>query len=376
MWGGVRFTLWAAVTQLLCIGAPEAPKMTRKDAEVVQKTVSVDSDGKVTTVDITDGDVKEKHVGSPMYAGTEVVEFADDAHNGAWAQVEDRIAKKLTWVVQFYSSQGYCEKCSEKHKAFAEWAAEAPENQRFAAVDCKERPEICRLQVPEQALPFVGSNPYLMLFAPYDPVRLAPPEGFDGGDDEAGVDSWRNWVFMRLKILQSAYNRWEGLKMIKRESEDVVDVGEAADRVACIIWAARALAVRFALGNEASEDPIEMLWESGACADAAVTLHRSQQASWSKQQMSEGFKWLTGLAHDAMHVADQRWGGSGKYIFQEGDIQPSPEGMKILRLCVGLGQEAPLPIWAACLENESQEIANPGRKQAEGAKWFNPEEEL
>lgn len=332
---------------MVVVASPKAPHM---------EAVSVASDGSVSN----------NEPAKSIFADTAVQEL----DRSGWAAVEARAATNTGFAVNFHSSN---QKSVATGDAIIAWAMRPVEyNVKVVAVNCDQDGQLCLDQDV-----FQTDTPRIKLYTPFEDAlgehpEFYPPDGFFEPSALAG------WVRAFMHKKRDERNRRQALKMIRREDRFVFDVGDEYEKIACSIHAARNVAMVMsakgsaeearAQGLTLSDHPLQDLWglgldvdgkppaqDSGNCGEVAAILR--PVADGDKRGYAHAFQKLALRAFELMGHEKLRWQKGDPWSeMMIGALAPSLAGFKVLRLCVGLGERAPIEVWMHCLGNEGNQI--------------------
>jgi len=364
----LRFARWLSLPTMIMAASPKGPDMQRTS---VSSDGSLNSEG-VEKLTVTEDDV-EKPMENLLFENTEVLEI----NQVDWHLVEGRVESKIAYAINFYTPGKAT--CVLVRDGFVAWAKKPQEYKiKVAAVNCDHNPDLCKAQD-------VQHTPQMKLYPPYE-FEDAPPEFYNGIINEESPGAWADWAKERMHALRSEKNRRKAVTMIRREDKWTFDVGDENEKLACSIHAARNLAIMIHLGHSEKsptdnmpladaeglhDHPLKDLWGfspdiNGQPAEGELSGPCKKPGDWLRQALAGGgtmtvfanvFKLLVQEAFDIMLAPDLRWWPEDPYsLLLLKTNAPSLQGGKVLRLCTGLGDEAPTEIWVACLGNEGRTV--------------------
>lgn len=364
----------------MAMAAPPKPPRMQMQGSSVASDGSIHSEEGAAHLEISETDVsggQQAESARSLYEGTQVQEL----DTNSWAAVEARADTKTAFAVNFYTPGNSADEEASAH--FIEWTARLEYKIKVAAVNCARQKKLCSDQKDAFGRSLVQKNPQLILYTPYDEMNAAPEIYKDRFDTVEMVQ----WARVKLHKLRDEKNRRAALTLIRRDNAQVYEVGDENEKVACFLHAARNAATVLSVKSyqqardEGLEDhPIKDLWGfpadveniatrefSGNCKEVATILQDVMDRDGTNFAFAEAYKTLVLRAFELMDSKERRWEGNDPYPYMmiHERVAPSLLGMKVLRLCVGIGDEAPMEIWVHCLGREGVEVTSQAKQTKE-----------
>jgi hypothetical protein len=351
-----------------------------KSASMEPASASVGSDGTVGTYRVHSPpvDTEANPNAELLFEGTSVTEIETSADG--WAAIEARATTRTAYVVFFYSPANPA--CVNAKSHLIDWV-DRPDNYKtkdlklkIVAVNCDRERTLCYDEGAQR-------TPHMTLYSPY--VRDdASPEFFNGIYDAPDM---AEWTIKRLHELRDESNRRQALTMIRRDDAKTYYVGDENEKVACFIHGARVIAIMMGITSleEAAAEglhdhPLKDLWglppdvngvpakeSTGNCAEVATILRGVMDGEATKVAFCYAYKEIVARSFEMFGAPHLRWHPEDPYseLLISEKAAPSMRGTKVLRLCTGIGDTAPIEVWAQCLTHEGRFVMTAAKAKDE-----------